>query len=299
MFNAESVEELAVINKIAGEMNLQAPVSMRLNPDVDAKTHAHIRTGRDDHKFGIPFEHALRVIANRGELPQLKFIGIDCHIGSNITDLSAFREAFRRMRGWFEQVRAINPSLRYLDIGGGLGVQYQNESAPAVEEYAAAVKDAFSALDCSLLLEPGRSLFADSGLLLTKVLYLKQTLSKTFVVLDAGFNDLLRPLLYDAYHEIIPVDAKQGVPEVQVDVVGPICETGDCFAKARTLPKLAQGDLVAIMTAGAYGFTMTSNYNSRPRPPEIAVGGSSAKVIRPRETVESLFTLEAAALADL
>lgn len=291
MFNAESEEELAVIDAIARGKGMRAPVSLRVNPDVDAKTHAHISTGLDEHKFGIPLARIGDISRSAAEFRGLEFVGIDCHIGSGITDVAVFHEAFTRMREIVAEVRPGFPDLRYLDLGGGLGVRYAEENPPAVAEYAEAAYSLLGDLGLTLIAEPGKAVFANSGVLLSKVLYRKRN-SKDFVICDAGLNDLVRPVMYDAYHHIEPLRQDSAAPQIVADVVGPICETGDYLAKDRALPQVSRGDYLAVFSAGAYGFTMSSNYNTRVRPVEVLVDGSTYSVIRPREVVEALFESE-------
>lgn len=291
LFNVESTAELYRIDELARACGLRAPVALRINPDVDAKTHAHINTGKDEHKFGIPLDQALDIYRKRQEFLGVELLGLDCHIGSLITDLTVFQLAFSKLAEVVREIRSLGVELRYLDIGGGLGVSYTESPGPSLRRYAEVVTETVGTLGAKLLFEPGRWIFANSALLLSRVLYTKETHTKRFVILDSGFNDLLRPILYSAYHEIEPVVTTEG--ELQpTEVVGPVCETGDCFAKGRALPPLKRGDLVAVRSAGAYGFTMASNYNTRPRPPEILIHDGQAKVVRPREQVEELFQSE-------
>ena len=297
MFNVESREELERIDSLAKSRNLKAPVSLRVNPDVDAKTHAYISTGMEKHKFGIAREQAAEIYRSQTEFPNINFVGLDCHIGSMISDMNAFSEAFARMKEFATELRAEVPSLRYLDLGGGLGVSYQREVAgPCVTEYGRAVEECFSGTDFELIFEPGRFIFANSGVLLTQVLFTKQNSRKRFIIVDSGFSDLLRPALYQAHHDIEPVIAQGDPAELPADLVGPICESGDCFAEERQIQQLRRGDLVVVFSSGAYGFTMASNYNTRPRPAEVLVEGDSFRVIRPRETLESLFADEISCL---
>lgn len=298
LFNVESRPELERINTIAGELGVKAPVAIRVNPNVDAKTHAYISTGMSEHKFGMPFEDARQIYATSAEFPNIELCGVDCHIGSMITDLTAFRDAYQKVRELVLELRGAGLKLKYVDVGGGLGVQYKSddESQPEMSDYVAILKAAFQDLELTLIVEPGRSIFANSGVLLSSVVFVKQTEKKRFVILDAGFSELIRPVLYDAYHEIQPVSI-QGAKVSEADIVGPICESTDCFAHARPFPEVSRGDVIAIMSAGAYGFQMSSNYNTRPRPPEILVCGASSVIIRNRETVQELLANELQCLA--
>lgn len=303
MFNVESVAELARINSVSAQLGIRAPVAIRVNPDIDAKTHPYISTGLEEHKFGVPLGQALELYRCATEYPQLDFVGVDCHVGSMITDLSCFTEAFRKIRGFVEAVRECSPELKFIDVGGGLAVSYGGrdsveELAPesySIESYCNILRRELGGLGLTIVVEPGRSIFANSSVLLTKVLYLKPTSKKQFVVVDAGFNDLIRPALYEAYHGIELVNAQvagASGKEGPVDVVGPVCESGDCFAHDRILPEVRADDLLVLKSAGAYGFTMASNYNTRPRPVELLVDGADVMVIRPRETVEQLLAGE-------
>lgn len=306
MLNVESREELLRIQEIAdtlqknGLLSSPAPVALRVNPDIDAKTHPYISTGLEEHKFGIPLPEAMLLYSNPSfQNRVINFVGVHCHLGSMVTELDVFREAFKKLGTFVQDLNAKMPTLRFLDIGGGLGVSYRNDIAhPAVEDYAAIVVESFRplGLDLTLLLEPGRFVFANAAVLLTKVLFQKQNSKKQFTIVDAGFNDLIRPTLYQAYHEIEPVKYDHDRKQLAVDVVGPICESSDCFAKGRVLPELKRDDLVVIHSTGAYGFSMASNYNTRPRPAEVLICGNKMIEIRPRESVESLYQDEIAAL---
>ena len=296
MLNVESVEELGRINELAEGLGTKAPVAIRVNPDIDAKTHAHISTGLEEHKFGVPLTRAQEIYLTAEKFPYLEFVGVDCHIGSMITDMEVFHEAFEKLARFVGKVRHAVPTLKYLDLGGGLAVPYKGENFAGVAEYSAMVRRVLSDLGMTLLFEPGRAIFANSGVLLTRVIFSKKTARKQFVIVDAGFNDLIRPLLYEAYHHIEPVIFDSSRERVQVDLVGPICESGDCFAHDRELQELKRDELVALCSAGAYGFVMASNYNTRPRPAEILVDGEQSHVIRPRETVDKLLSEEVQAL---
>ncbi len=291
LFNVESAQELELLQETAAELDMVAPVSFRINPDVDPKTHAYISTGLAKNKFGIPIDDAVNVYLKATSLPNLQVLGVSCHIGSQLTEVSPFIESLKKVKAFLGRLAEHDISIRYLDLGGGLGVRYQDEDPPHPREYAEAIKHEFAGLDCTLILEPGRVIVGNAGILVTKVLYTKRTGSKNFVIVDAAMNDLARPSLYDAFHEIIPVDqhlaAARGGYET-ADVVGPICETGDFLARGRQLPVFEKGDLVAVMSSGAYGFSMSSNYNSRPRAAEILVQDDEFHVIRNRETYETL-----------
>ncbi|MCW5830430.1 MAG: diaminopimelate decarboxylase [Deltaproteobacteria bacterium] len=287
MLNVESAEELEKINEIAERLHLKAPVALRVNPDVDPKTHPYISTGMKKAKFGIPVQEALRLYGEAARMKGLKVVGVDCHIGSQLTDTQPFVDAMKRIRGVVEELRSRNIEITHLDIGGGLGIQYKDEKPPSIEEYAAAILDVLKDIGCTLVLEPGRRIVGKAGALITQVIYNKHGEAKDFVILDAAMNDLIRPSLYEAWHEIIPV--KESKPEKKaVDIVGPVCESGDCFAHDRKFPKVAPGDLVAILDAGAYGFTMASNYNTRARPAEVMVSGEKFITVRKRETLEDM-----------
>lgn len=287
MLNVESAEELEKINEIAERLHLKAPVALRVNPDVDPKTHPYISTGMKKAKFGIPVQEALRLYGEAAKMKGLKVVGVDCHIGSQLTDTQPFVDAMKRIRGVVEELRSRNIEITHLDIGGGLGIQYKDEKPPSIEEYAAAILDVLKDIGCTLVLEPGRRIVGKAGALITQVIYNKHGEAKDFVILDAAMNDLIRPSLYEAWHEIIPV--KESKPEKKaVDIVGPVCESGDCFAHDRKFPKVAPGDLVAILDAGAYGFTMASNYNTRARPAEVMVSGEKFITVRKRETLEDM-----------
>ncbi len=291
MFNVESLEELEVLSEVARSLGKRAPFALRVNPNVDPQTHPYITTGLKKNKFGISEEQALGAYEKAKEHPFLYPIGLDAHIGSQLTSVSPFVDALKRLKNIWEEVHSLGIELKYLDMGGGLGIVYSNEEPPPPEEYAKALIKEAKELSATLILEPGRVIVGNAGVLITKVLYTKKNVSKKFVIVDAAMNDLIRPALYQAYHEIIPVEEKEGEKEV-VDVVGPICESGDFFARERELPVLKRGDLIAIMSAGAYGFVMSSNYNSRLRPPEVLVEGDKFYVVRRRESVFDLLAPE-------
>jgi len=287
--NVESEPELELISEIASAMNTRAPIALRVNPDVDARTHEKITTGRKENKFGIDIARAPAVYERAAALPGIKVVGVAVHIGSQLIDLTPFRDAFTLVAALVTELRSRGHDITRLDLGGGLGVPYRNEVPPAPADYAAMVKETVGHLGARLVFEPGRLIAANAGILLTRVLYVKTGDTKTFVVVDAGMNDLIRPTLYDAWHTIVPVtEAAAGTPEVAVDVVGPVCETGDIFAANRPLPLPRAGDLLAIRSAGAYGAVMASSYNSRPLLPELMVREAEFSVIRPRQTLEQL-----------
>jgi diaminopimelate decarboxylase len=287
-FNVESSAELDALDAVAKEMGRKAPVALRVNPDVDPKTHPYISTGMKKAKFGIEVRRALEEYERARTLAHLEVVGVDCHIGSQLTDVSPFRDALGRVRGLVLELRGRGFEIRHLDFGGGLGITYNDETPPEPADYAAALLgDGLDKLGVTLLLEPGRVLVGNAGILLTRVLYRKETETKQFVVVDAAMNDLIRPALYGAYQAIDPVTREERPREV-VDVVGPICESGDFFAKDREIQRVQGGELLAVRSAGAYGFAMSSNYNSRPRAAEVLVDGATYHVVRRRETLEDL-----------
>jgi len=288
MFNVESPAELEVLNEVAGAAGRKAPVSVRVNPDVDPQTHPYISTGMKKSKFGIDITAALAVYERAAALPHIEVVGVDCHIGSQLTSVAPFVDALQRVRALVERLRERRIGVRYLDVGGGLGITYREEQPPTPSEYGAALVAGTRDLDVTLLVEPGRSLVGNAGVLLTRVLYAKDGPTKRFVIADAAMNDLIRPPLYDSYHEIRPVGrARPGSPRV-VDVVGPVCESGDFLAQDRPLPPLEAEDVLAVMSAGAYGFVMSSNYNARPRAAIVLVDGDRYDVIRTRESMDDL-----------
>ncbi|WP_261834404.1 diaminopimelate decarboxylase [Vibrio ishigakensis] len=290
-FNVESEPELERINQVASEMGVKAPISLRINPDVDAKTHPYISTGLRDNKFGIAFDQASRVYQVAQELPNLDVVGIDCHIGSQLTEIEPFIDAVDRLLGLIDQLRAEGVNIKHLDVGGGLGVVYRDELPPGPSDYAKALLARLhNHPDLELIFEPGRAIAANAGILLTKVEFLKHTEHKNFAIIDAAMNDLMRPALYQAWQDIVPVIPREGEAHTY-DMVGPICETGDFLGKDRSLV-LEQEDLLAVRSAGAYGFTMSSNYNSRPRVAEVMVDGDKVHLVRQRESIESLWQLE-------
>ncbi|MFW6323586.1 MAG: diaminopimelate decarboxylase [Desulfovibrionales bacterium] len=287
MFNVESTQELLRINETAREMGKRARISLRINPDVDPKTHPYISTGLEKNKFGLDLEQSRKTYELARDLPAVEPIGIDCHIGSQLTSIEPFLEALDRILLFQEQLTSMGIQVRYLDIGGGLGITYQEEEPPHPAEFGEALTQALKGRDLTLILEPGRVIAGNAGILVTQVLYTKKTRSKNFVIVDAAMNDLVRPALYKSYHGISEVVRHKRDTEV-VDVVGPICESSDFLAQDRELPGLAQGELLAVFSAGAYGFTMSSQYNSRPRPAALIVNGSEARLVRKRETYEDL-----------
>lgn len=286
MLNVESHQELETLQQVAASMGVTAQVSFRVNPDVDPKTHAYISTGLAKNKFGIPINDALDSYLAAREMANIRIVGVSCHIGSQLTDVSPFVESLVKVRGFVGRLREAGIGISYLDLGGGVGIRYNEEAPPLPAAYAEALEREMGGLDCTLILEPGRVLVGNAGILVTKVLYTKQG-GKKFVIVDAGMNDLARPSLYDAYHAIQPVVRRGEATEV-VDVVGPICETGDFLARGKAIAVAESGDLLAVMSAGAYGFSMSSNYNSRPRVAEVLVKGDTFHVIRKRESYESL-----------
>ena len=282
MFNIESLEELELIDKRAGELGTQAPIAIRVNPDVDPKTHPYISTGLRKNKFGIDTASAIEAYRTAQKLKYVSIIGIDCHIGSQITDVQPFKDALESLKELIKELTSMGITIKYLDMGGGLGITYDSEAPPAPEEYAQAIVSSLGDLPVTLILEPGRVIVGNAGILVTRTLYCKSGLAKNFVIVDAGMNDLLRPTLYDAYHAIQPV-MLTSEQTLTVDVVGPICETGDFLAQDRELPEVNHSDLLAVMSTGAYGFTMSSNYCSRLRVAEVMVNGDRFDIVRNRQ----------------
>ncbi len=294
-FNVESEPELESISRVASALGRCAHISLRVNPDVDARTHAKISTGRAENKFGVPLSHARAVYARAASLPGLKVSGADMHIGSQLTELEPFDEAFSLLAELVRDLRADGHLISHVDLGGGLGVPYRAGDDPQSyhpEQYAAIVRRHFGDLGCKLVFEPGRLIVGNAGVLVTQVIYVKRGDAKTFVIVDAGMNDLVRPTLYDAWHDIIPVRDFPGRSTIEVDVVGPVCETGDYLALERELPEPRRGELLCVMTAGAYGAVQSGTYNTRPLVPEVLVDGSRYAVIRPRQTVEEILALD-------
>ncbi|MCB1506451.1 MAG: diaminopimelate decarboxylase [Hyphomicrobiaceae bacterium] len=294
-FNVESEPELRALSAVAAEMGKTARVALRVNPDVDAKTHAKISTGKSENKFGIPYGDAVTLYAEARDLPAIAATGIHMHIGSQITDLQPFRDAFRLMKDLVLELRATGHEISHLDIGGGLGVPYRHQDAapPPPDAYAAVVKDELGDLGLKVILEPGRMIVGNAGILVSRVVYVKEGADRTFTIVDAAMNDLIRPTLYEAHHDILPVEEKLlSAPPVQQDIVGPVCETGDYLALDRNLPPFQSGDLMAVLTAGAYGAVMASTYNTRRLVPEVMVRGEAMAVVRPRQDYQDLIGLD-------
>ena len=289
-FNIESAPELELLNRVAGEMGVTAPVSLRVNPDVDAKTHPYIATGLKDNKFGVAYDDALTVYRRARELPHLRIEGVDCHIGSQLTEVSPFVAALERVLALVDALAADGIAVHHIDLGGGLGIRYRNETPPPVAGYAESVLKTLGSRTQKLLFEPGRLLTGNAGVLLSEVLFLKHGQDRNFAVVDAAMNDLMRPALYEAWHDVLPLRATPDGGRVY-DIVGPVCESGDFLARDRQL-SVNPGDLIAIASAGAYGMSMSSNYNTRPRAAEIMVDGDRIFPIRNRETVAELFAGE-------
>ena len=290
-FNVESEPELLALSAVATELGLTAPITLRINPDVDAKTHEKIATGKKENKFGIPISKAREVYAQAARLPGLQVVGIDVHIGSQLTELAPFEAAFSKVAELTEQLRADGHTITRLDLGGGLGIPYtrSNEAPPLPLDYGALIKRTLGHLGCEIEIEPGRLISGNSGVLVSEVIYVKRGEDRTFLIVDAAMNDLVRPSMYGAHHDIVPlVEAEAGAEMQDYDVVGPVCETGDTFAKARALPALAAGDLLAFRSAGAYGAVMASEYNTRPLVPEVLVQGDHFAVIRARPTFDEI-----------
>ncbi|KQI71740.1 diaminopimelate decarboxylase [Loktanella sp. 5RATIMAR09] len=290
-FNVESEPEMVVLDQVAQSLGAVAPITIRVNPDVDAKTHAKIATGKSENKFGIPISRAREVYAMAARMPGLKVIGIDVHIGSQLTELAPFEAAYNKVAELTEQLRADGHEITRLDLGGGLGIPYarSNEAPPLPTDYGALIQRTVGHLGCEIEIEPGRLISGNAGLMVSKVIYVKSGEDREFLILDGAMNDLIRPAMYDAWHDIIPVnEAPAGTTPAKYDIVGPVCESGDTFAKGREMPPVAAGDLVAFRSAGAYGAVMSSEYNSRPLIPEVLVDGDQFAVIRPRPTYEEM-----------
>lgn len=287
MFNVESTPELTTLNQLASKLGKKARIALRVNPHIDPQTHPYISTGLKKSKFGIEIKRAFADYREAKKLKHLEVIGVDCHIGSQITELQPFVETLRKVKELVLLLRQENIEIKYIDLGGGLGITYQQEQPPHPREYAAALIEEMKDLNCTLILEPGRVIVGNAGILVSKVLYFKEGDEKNFIIVDAAMNDLIRPSLYEVFQAIQPVVKTEG-EEIVADIVGPICESGDFFAKDRKILSLKPNDLIAIMSAGAYGFTMSSNYNSRPRVPEVLVRGKECYVIRERESYEDL-----------
>jgi len=289
-FNVESEPELARLARVAATMGATARVSVRINPDIDARTHPYIATGLRRNKFGVPYDEALALYRSARGLPHIEVAGIGCHIGSQITELPPFVAALERTLALVDRLQAEGIAVEHVDIGGGLGIRYRDETPPAVADYARAISERLGARHLRLVLEPGRSLVAAAGVLLTRVEYLKHGAERNFAIVDAAMNDLMRPALYDAWHEILPVSARAGAG-LPYEIVGPVCETGDFLARDRML-ELREGDLLAVAAAGAYGMSMSSNYNSRPRAAEVVIDGAATYLVRERESVSELMARE-------
>lgn len=289
-FNVESETELLVLNQVANEMNKVASVSLRVNPDVDAKTHPYISTGLKENKFGISTDEAERIYVEKQNLTNIHFSGLDCHIGSQLTELDPFIQASKKLLDLLDRLEAKGLEIEHLDFGGGLGIRYANETPPSINDYVTSLCTIANKRNKRILIEPGRSLVGNSGLLLTKVEYIKHTPDRNFAIIDAAMNDLLRPALYNAYHEILPVTKNRNDIK-HYQIVGPVCETGDFLGHDRNLC-LKNGDLLAVMSAGAYGMSMSSNYNTRPRAAEVMVDGRDMHLIRARESIDQLIAGE-------
>ena len=290
-FNVESEPEMQVLNSIALELGVVAPITIRVNPDVDAKTHAKIATGKSENKFGIPISRAHEVYAMAGAMKGLDVIGIDVHIGSQLTDLTPFELAYEKVANLTEELRAQGHNIRRLDLGGGLGIPYErsNVAPPLPSDYGALVKQTLGHLGCEIEIEPGRLIAGNAGLMVSEVIYVKAGEDREFLIIDGAMNDLIRPAMYDAHHDIVPViEPEAGIEMAKYDVVGPVCESGDTFAKRRVMPPMQSGELVAFRSAGAYGAVMASEYNSRPLIPEVLVNGDQFAVIRQRPTFDEM-----------
>src|SRR6056297_693785 len=290
-FNVESEPEMRALSEVAAGLGVVAPVTVRVNPDVDARTHAKIATGKSENKFGIPLARARAVYAEAAALPGIQVVGIDVHIGSQLTELEPFRRAYRKVADLTEALRGDGHDIRRLDLGGGLGIPYarSNEAPPVPAEYGAMIREELGHLGCEIEIEPGRLIVGNAGILVSRVIYLKQGEGRDFLILDAAMNDLIRPAMYDAHHDIVPViEPAPGADLASYDVVGPVCESGDTFARARVMPALAPGDLVAFRSAGAYGAVMSSEYNTRPLIPEVLVNERDFAVIRARPTFDEM-----------
>jgi diaminopimelate decarboxylase len=291
-FNVESDRELHLLNDVAGSLRMRAAIALRVNPDVDAKTHAKISTGKKENKFGIDIDDAERIYTLAQSLPNILVQGVSVHIGSQLTDLEPFRAAYARVRGLVEQLRKQGIAIRTIDLGGGLGVPYASDDAPPLPtEYGKLVSDMFGDFGAEFIVEPGRLISGNAGILVTQVLYVKQA-AQTYVIVDAGMNDLMRPALYDAVHAIVPVQIASAAPATVVSVVGPVCESTDVFLKNVTMPLPSEGDLLAFRTAGAYGASLSNSYNSRLLVPEVMVKGDQFALIRPRPTYETMLASE-------
>jgi diaminopimelate decarboxylase len=287
MFNVESFQELQVMNEVAGRIGKKAPIAIRVNPDIDPKTHPYISTGLKQNKFGIDILRAPMAYHLASQLPNLRIVGMDCHIGSQLVEVEPVVEALKKLKQLVKNLSQEGIEIQYLDLGGGLGITYEDEEPPHPVEYASNILDELRGFGCTLILEPGRVIVGNAGILVSKVLYIKENEEKRFVIVDAGMNDLVRPSYYGSFHQILPVK-EEARDEIVADVVGPVCESSDFLAKGRKLPNLIAGELIAVMGAGAYGFSMSSNYNSRPRVAEVLVRDDQMFVIRRREEYEDL-----------
>jgi len=287
MFNVESSQELQGINEVAGRIGKKATIAIRVNPDIDPKTHPYISTGLKQNKFGIDILRAPMAYRLASQMDNLKIVGIDCHIGSQLVEVEPLVEALRKLKQLVENLRKEGMEIQYLDLGGGLGITYEDEEPPHPTEYASTILEEIRGFGCTLILEPGRVIVGNAGVLVSRVLYTKENEEKRFVIVDAGMNDLVRPSYYGSYHQILPVK-EETREEIVADVVGPICESSDFLAKGRKIPNLQSGELIAVMSAGAYGFSMSTNYNSRPRIAEVLVRDDQMFVIRQRENYEDL-----------
>lgn len=290
-FNVESPAELERLNQIAGEMGCRAPVSLRVNPDVDADTHPYVATGLKESKFGIPIAEAEEIYLRAATLPHIRLLGVDCHIGSQLTTLAPFTDALKRILVLVDRLKDLGITLSHLDMGGGLGIPYHHEHPPSPDTYAAALLQTLNNRPLILIIEPGRAIVGNAGILLTRIEYLKHTPHKNFAIMDAAMNDLVRPALYHAWQNIVAVVPRTELPTLLYDIVGPVCETGDFLGRERPLA-LAEGDLLAVRSAGAYGFSMSSNYNTRPRATEVLVDNTDAYCVRSRENVSDLYANE-------
>jgi diaminopimelate decarboxylase len=295
LFNVESESELSALAECAGKLKKKARIALRVNPDVSAETHPYISTGLREHKFGVPIAEAVRLYSRAASDPRLTVAGVSVHIGSQIVDVKPFAQTMERVAELVRELRAHGHTITYVDAGGGLGIDYESGTTDFTERvaaYAQAVLTPLRGLNVHLLLEPGRSIVGPAGILLTRIIYKKTNHRKTFLVADAAMNDLLRPALYGAYHQIVPVNASDASPQETVDVVGPVCETGDFLARDRELPIVQEGDLLAVLDVGAYGMVLASNYNTRPRPAEVLIDGKKVRVIRRRESGADMLCLE-------
>jgi diaminopimelate decarboxylase len=288
MFNVESGEELLALDRAAKEMHAVARIALRVNPDIDPKTHPYISTGLKENKFGIPIDQALEFYQTAKGLANLEVVGVHQHIGSQITEVQPFVDALEKLVGFVKKLKDAGIKIQYINIGGGLGIPYKDETPPLPKEVAQAIRPLLKSCECTIVMEPGRAIVGNAGILVTSALYHKDSGEKRFLIVDAGMNDLIRPSLYEAYHDIRPVVEPAKAAEAVFDVVGPICESGDFLGRDRKMPEINQGDLLAVMSAGAYGFTMSSNYNSRPRAAEVLVRGNDYYIVRERETYTDL-----------